>query len=71
MRPDVIGAIVVWVAVVVMYAVRAGVNLERRRQRRRALPFSWACPHCTFHTAGTDPGEVLATTTEHERTHRP
>lgn len=68
--PDVAGALVVWLVVVVMYAVRAGVNLERRRQRRRD-PFTWHCPACRFACSGNDPGIVLTLTTNHERTHRP
>lgn len=71
MSPDTIGACVVWAVVVVMYAVRAGVNLERRRQRRRH-PFTWHChvAGCRFEVAGADPGFVLEQTTQHERTHR-
>lgn len=71
MSADVIGALVVWFVVVVMYAVRAGMNLERRRQRRR-YPFTWRCPvaACRFECMGHDPGFVLEQTTNHEREHR-
>lgn len=71
MSPDVIGACVIWAVLILMYAVRAGVNLERRRQRRRH-PFTWRCPRagCRFEVGGTDPGIVLTLTTNHERSHR-
>lgn len=65
MTPDQVAGIVVWAAVALMFAVRAGVNLERRRQRR--MPFSWECPRCPYHVAGADPAYVLHLTEHHER----
>lgn len=69
--PNIVAALALWVVCLLMYAVRAGVNLERRRQRRR-YPFTWSCPipQCRFEVMGHDPGFVLDKTTAHEREHR-
>lgn len=71
LSPATIAAILVWLAVVLMWAVRAGVNLERRRQRLH-YPFTWHCPivGCRYAVGDPDPGVVLTLTTDHERHHR-
>lgn len=68
MSADVLGAIVVWLAVAII-GVWALAQHRQERRDARTWPYRWKCPHCGFIVKSNEPDITATVMDDHQKSH--